>query len=61
MCKSNEYKHKAGGPELGDPRTEVIYYSPKDGVQILPEDENPRQIIRLVEKAVGISSFVDGI
>lgn len=59
MSGLTEYKDKVGGPELGEPKTQETYYSPKDGVQILSEEGNPRQVIRLVEKALDISSFID--
>lgn len=57
----NEYKDKVGGPELGVPQMTRGYHSPQDGVPIQEPEGNPRQMIREMEKVLGISSWIDNI
>lgn len=59
MKEVTEYKDKFGGPELGEPQMERNYFSPKKGVPIREGEGNPRQMIREMEKRLGISSWID--
>lgn len=56
-----EYKNKVGGDALGVPvpakKSELG--SPAKGVLILKGEGSPRQMIRLIEKVLGISSWID--
>lgn len=61
MGKSIEHKNKIGGPELGKPRKESNLHSSQDGVPILNGEGHPRQMIREMEKLLGISSWIDNI
>lgn len=56
-----EYKDKVGGDALGIPVAAKMSRlgSPSDGVPILESKENPRQIVRQIEKVLGISSWID--
>lgn len=56
-----EYKDKVGGDALGVPvaaKTSRLG-SPGNGVPILEGEGNPRQMIRQMEKVLGISSWID--
>lgn len=58
-----EYKDKSGGDALGvsvAAKTSRLG-SPCVGVPILEGEGNPRQIIRQMEKVLGISSWIDNI
>lgn len=58
-----EYKDKVGGEALGVPVADKTSRlgSPSDGVPILEGEGNPRQVIRQMEKVIGISSWIDNI
>ncbi|MCM1231262.1 MAG: hypothetical protein NC489_14170 [Ruminococcus flavefaciens] len=58
-----EHKNKVGGDALGEAvaaKTSRLG-SPGDGVPILEGDGKPRQMIRQMEKVLGISSWIDNI
>lgn len=57
----SEYKDKIGGHELGTPRKEETYFSPVQGVSILEGEGDPWEMIRQMEKVLGISSWIDNI
>lgn len=59
MGKPIEYKDKVGGPELGKPRREVTYFSPRNGISVLPEDDNSCELIKEMEENLGIRSWID--
>ncbi len=60
-----EYKDKIGGEALGISVAAKTSWlgSPSNGVPIIEEEENenPRQMIRQMEKVNGISSWIDNI
>ncbi len=58
-----EHKDKVGGDALGESvaAKESRLGSPKEGVAILKGEGNLRQMIRQMEKAIGISSWIDNI
>lgn len=58
-----EYKEKIGGDTLGAStagKTSRLG-SPVDGVPILKGEGNPRQMIRQMEKVLGIGSWIDNV
>lgn len=58
-----EYKDKVGGEALGVSVAAKTSWlgSPSNGVPILEEEGNPRQMIRQMEKVNDISSWIDNI
>lgn len=58
-----EYKDKVGGDALGVSVAAKTSWlgSPSNGVPLMEEEGNPRQMVRQMVKVNGISSWIDNI
>lgn len=56
-----EYKNHVPGPNLGTPIKERTLYSPEHGVPIREDKKENRNIIREMEKLLGLSYWIDNV